>query len=120
MSEGTAVTIDDYIAGFPAVTREALKAVRAIVREVSPDAVETISYGMPTFDLNGRHLVHFAAYAHHIGFYPVPKPPSPFEDELGRYRSGQGTARFPLGKPLPLDLIRKLTEHRVEVVSGER
>jgi uncharacterized protein YdhG (YjbR/CyaY superfamily) len=110
----TAKSIDDYISGFPPDTQAALKQVRATIREAAPDATETISYAIPTFDMNGHHLVHFAGYAKHIGFYPIPSAAAAFKDELSVYKSGKGSAQFPLGEPMPTDLIRRIVEFRVE------
>ena len=110
----TAGSIDEYIAGFPTETRVVLEELRAIIRAAAPGATETISYAIPTFDLGGRHLVHFAGYAKHIGFYPVPSGIEAFKWELTPYRSGKGSAQFPLGEPLPVDLIRRIVEFRVE------
>ena len=103
----TATTIDAYIAEFPPETQAALEEMRALIRAAAPDATETISYAIPTFDLNGKHLVHFAGYAKHVGFYPVPSAMAAFADELAPYRSGKGSAQFKLGEPLPADLIRQ-------------
>ena len=75
--------------------------MRALIRQTAPDATETISYAIPTFDLNGKHLVHFAGYAKHVGFYPVPSAMTAFADELAPYKRGKGSAQFPLGEPLP-------------------
>lgn len=113
MPRSAATTIDEYIAGFPPGTGAALEEMRALIRAAAPDATETISYSIPTFDLNGRHLVHFAGYAKHVGFYPVPSAMAAFADELAPYRSGKGSAQFPLGRPLPADLIRRIVEFRV-------
>ena len=112
-STGTDTSIDVYIAGFPAETQKALRQVRAVIRELAPDATETISYAIPTFDLNGRHLVHFAGYPKHIGFYPIPSGIEAFKEELSSYKQGRGSVQFPLDKPLPLDLIRRIVEFRV-------
>jgi len=73
-----------------------------------------MSYAIPTFDLNGRHLVHFAGYAKHIGFYPIPSGMEAFYEELRPYERGRGSVQFPLGKPLPADLIRRIVEFRVK------
>ena len=116
----TAKSIDEYIAGFPDETRELLEEMRTLIRSVAPDATETISYAIPTFDLNGEHLVHFAGFKKHIGFYPVPSGIEAFKDELAPYKSGKGSAQFPLGKPLPSDLIRRIVEFRVREITGER
>jgi uncharacterized protein YdhG (YjbR/CyaY superfamily) len=108
----TARSIDDYIAGFPPETQRVLLEVRAVIRGAAPAATETISYSIPTFDLNGRHLVHFAGFAHHIGFYPTPRGVEQFEAELSRYKQGRGSVQFPLDQPMPLDLIRRIVEFR--------
>jgi uncharacterized protein YdhG (YjbR/CyaY superfamily) len=105
--------IDGYIAGFPPQTQAKLREIREIIRAAAPDATETISYAMPTFDLNGRHLVHFAGFARHVGFYPIPSAIAEFSEELASYKSGKGSAQFPLGDPLPADLIRRIVEFRV-------
>jgi uncharacterized protein YdhG (YjbR/CyaY superfamily) len=113
MPRSTAATIDEYIAGFPAETQAALEEMRALIAASAPGATETISYAIPTFDLNGRHLVHFAGYAKHVGFYPIPSAMTAFAEELAPYKSGKGSAQFPLGRPLPADLIRRIVEFRV-------
>jgi uncharacterized protein YdhG (YjbR/CyaY superfamily) len=110
----TADSIDRYIEGFPPETQKALAEMHALIKAAAPGATEKISYAMPTFDLNGRHLVHFAGYAKHIGFYPVPSGMEAFEEELNPYKTGKGSAQFPLGQPLPADLIRRIVEFRVE------
>ena len=111
-------SIDEYIAGFPPATQEVLQELRALIRASAPGATETISYAIPTFDLGGRHLVHFAGYAKHIGFYPVPSGMEAFKAELTPYRHGKGSAQFPLGEPLPTDLIRRIVEFRVRENTG--
>ncbi len=114
----TAGSIDEYIAGFPPATQKVLQELRALIRASAPGATETISYAIPTFDLGGRHLVHFAGYATHIGFYPVPSGMEAFKVELAPYRRGKGSAQFPLGEPLPTDLIRRIVEFRVRENTG--
>jgi uncharacterized protein YdhG (YjbR/CyaY superfamily) len=108
-----AASIDEYIAGFSPEVQAVLQEIRSIIRVSAPDATETISYAIPTFDMNGHHLVHFAGFKKHIGFYPVPSAIEAFAEELAPYRSGKGSAQFPLGKPLPADLIRRIVEFRV-------
>jgi len=110
----TAVAVDEYIAGFPSEHRKVLEEMRAIIKQTAPpEATETISYAIPTFDLNGRHLVHFAGFAKHTGFYPVPSGMEAFKDELAPYKQGKGSVQFPLDQPLPADLIRRIVEFRV-------
>lgn len=112
--------IDEYIAGFPPETQALLEQMRSVIRSVAPDATETIAYAIPTFDLNGTHLVHFAGFAKHVGFYPVPTGMAAFEEELSAYKRGKGSVQFPLDQPLPTDLIRRIVEFRVgEVTSGK-
>lgn len=108
----TAQSIDDHIRGFPRSTQKLLQQVRRTIRKAAPEAQETIKYGIPTYVLNGN-LVHFAGYEHHIGFYPTPSAVKAFQRELTPYELSKGTVRFPLDKPLPLDLIRKIVEFRV-------
>ena len=118
-TRSTARTIDEYVAEFPPRTREALEQVRALVKDTAPEATETISYAIPTFDLKGKHLVHFAGYARHIGFYPVPSGMEAFKEELAPYKQGKGSVQFPLSEPMPTDLIRRIVEFRVgEILSG--
>jgi uncharacterized protein YdhG (YjbR/CyaY superfamily) len=117
-ARSTARSIDEYIGEFPAETQVVLQQVRALIRETAPGATETISYAIPTFDLNGKHLVHFAGYAKHVGFYPVPSAMEAFKEELEPYRSGKGSAQFPLGRPLPADLIRRIVAFRVTELTG--
>lgn len=105
--------IDEYIAGFPKEIQEILQKIRATIREEAPDAEEAIKYQIPTFVLKGN-LVHFAAFKNHIGFYPTPQGIEEFADELAPYASGKGSAQFPLDKPIPFDLIRRIVRFRVE------
>jgi uncharacterized protein YdhG (YjbR/CyaY superfamily) len=114
----TANSIDEYIGQFPPETRGVLEDLRALVKASAPDATETISYAIPTFDLNG-HLAHFAGYAKHIGFYPTGSGVEAFKEELKPYKSGKGSVQFPLGQPLPSDLIRRIVEFRVEENTGK-
>ncbi len=113
-----ATSIDAYIAEFPPETQRVLQEVRAVIRQAAPDATETISYAMPTFDLNGRHLVHFAGYAKHLGLYPTPSGTEAFEEDFKPYKRGKGSVQFPLDRPMPLELIRRIVEFRVEKVTG--
>jgi uncharacterized protein YdhG (YjbR/CyaY superfamily) len=114
-NRSTAKSIDEYIAEFPREVQAVLEEVRAVIRGAAPEAEETISYAIPTFDLNGRHLVHFAGYKKHIGFYPVPGGvDEAFKEEMEPYKRGRGTLQFPLGRPMPLDLVRRIVEFRVQ------
>ncbi len=111
-------SIDAYISEFPAGTQAVLGELRALIKASAPDATETISYAIPTFDLNGKHLVHFAGYARHVGLYPTPSGLEAFKEDLKPYKTGKGSVRFPLDQPLPAALIRRIVESRVEENAG--
>jgi uncharacterized protein YdhG (YjbR/CyaY superfamily) len=111
-------TIDDYIRACPQDVQIILEEVRRTVRKAAPAAVETISYQMPTFTLNGKHLMHFAAWKHHISLYPMPAAGEALERELAPYRAAKGTVRFPLDKPIPYNLIGQLVALRVQQRAG--
>ncbi len=112
-SDSTIQTIDEYIAGFPEDIREILEKVRETIRRAAPEATEKISYQMPTFYLNGN-LVHFAAFKKHIGLYPAPSGVEAFQEELAPYVKAKGSIQFPLDKPIPCDLIARITAFRVQ------
>jgi len=105
--------IDEYISSFPKEIQILLEQIRTTVRQAAPDAEEAIKYAMPTFVLNGN-LVHFAAFKNHIGFYPVPSGIEAFKKELSVYKGAKGSVQFPLNKPMPLGLITKIVEFRVQ------
>jgi uncharacterized protein YdhG (YjbR/CyaY superfamily) len=106
-------SIDDYISGFPEDIQQILQKVRATIQETAPGATERISYGMPGFYLNGM-LVWFAGHKNHIGFYPTGEGVEVFKDELSPYKFSKGAVQFPLDQPIPYELIRKITQYRVE------
>jgi uncharacterized protein YdhG (YjbR/CyaY superfamily) len=108
----TYISIDEYIASFPKEIQKKLQEMRAVIHNTVPEAEEAIKYQMPTFTLKGN-LVHFAAFKNHIGFYPVPTGIEKFKKELSVYKTSKGAVQFPLDKPLPLDLIRKIVKFRV-------
>ena len=105
-------TIDEYIRTFPREVQNKLSDLRATIRRAAPDAVEKISYRMPTF-VQKKNLVHFAGYEHHIGFYPTPSGITAFEDELSRYATSKGAVQFPIDEPLPLALVTRIVKFRV-------
>ena len=107
-------TIDEYIEIFPKDVQAILRKMRQTIKQVAPGAVEAISYGMPTFKLNGRNLVHFAAFKSHIGFYPIPTGIEAFKQELSPYKQGRGSVQFPLDKPIPYGLVERIVKYRVK------
>ncbi|WP_152396628.1 iron chaperone [Paenibacillus guangzhouensis] len=114
-------SIDHYISTFPPEIQEILESIRKVIREAAPDAVEKISYQMPTFAQQGN-VVHFAAFKNHIGFYPAPSGIEEFEQELAPYKAGKGTIQFPLEQPIPMELITKIVKFRVaeNIAKAER
>jgi uncharacterized protein YdhG (YjbR/CyaY superfamily) len=111
-NKSSIASIDEYIAGFPEEIQEKLQKLRAVIRETAPEATEKISYQMPTFYLHGN-LVHFAAFKHHIGFYPAPSGIEAFQKDLAAYKGSKGAIQFPIDQPLPFDLIRRIVLYRV-------
>ncbi|CAM3946109.1 Uncharacterized conserved protein YdhG, YjbR/CyaY-like superfamily, DUF1801 family [Pedobacter westerhofensis] len=105
--------IDEYIAAFPKETQVLLSSLRKTIGEAAPEAEEAISYLMPTYKLKGN-LVHFAGYQHHIGFYPGSGMTDHFKEELSGYKTGKGSVQFPIGMPMPLDLVKEIVRFRVK------
>jgi uncharacterized protein YdhG (YjbR/CyaY superfamily) len=101
-------TIDEYIAPFPGAIQAALEKVRQAIHHAAPDAAETMSYGMPTFDLKGKHLVFFAGWKQHISLYPLPAGDEAFQQELAHYKRAKGSIQFPLDKPIPYELVEHI------------
>jgi uncharacterized protein YdhG (YjbR/CyaY superfamily) len=108
-------TIDDYIATFPGEIQAVLEHVRQAIHKAAPEATETMSYGMPTFDLHGKHLVFFAGWKRHLSLYPIPAGDEAFQQELAHYKRARGTIQFPLNKPIPYDFV----EHIVTFLISE-
>ncbi len=110
MKEGNKqfTTIDEYIRTFPEEVQAELEKMKKAIQEAAPEATEAIRYQMPTFRLNGKNLVYFAAFKNHIGFYPVPSGIEAFKKELSIYKQGKGSVQFPLDKPVPYELVKKI------------
>lgn len=106
-------SIDDYIAGFPEDVQVKLQKLRTAIQETAPDAEEKISYQMPTFVQNGN-LVHFAAFKHHIGFYPAPSGIDHFKKELEKFKTSKGAIQFPLDQEIPLGLVKEIVKFRLQ------
>jgi uncharacterized protein YdhG (YjbR/CyaY superfamily) len=112
-------TIDAYIADFPPDVQERLQTMRQTVHAAAPGLTEAIAYGMPTFRLKGKNVIHFGAFTNHIGLYPTPSGIEAFAERLAPYAGGKGSARFPNDQPLPLDLVTDIVRFRVAEV-GEK
>jgi len=105
-------TIDAYIAACPEGIQSKLQELRKTIKASAPDALEKISYQIPTFYLKGN-LVHFAAFKDHISFFPTSSGRAAFREELSIYPGGKGTIHFPIDQPLPLELISRIVKFRV-------
>ena len=103
---------DEYISDLPAETQKIMKQLRALIKKIIPKADEVISYGIPAFKMNGKVVIFFAAFKNHIGLYPAPRSNEAFKKELSAYKGGKGTVQFPLDKPLPAGLIKKIVEFK--------
>ena len=110
------LTIDEYIRSYPADVQSILEEIRQIIHDAAPDAIETISYKMPAFKLNGKDLIYFAAWKKHISMYPVPAGADLFQQALSPYISSKGTVSFQLDKPVPFKLIKAIAQARVEQI----
>jgi len=107
-------TVDEYISAFPKDIQIILEKVRATIIKNAPEAVESISYGMPAYKTNGKPLVYFAGYKKHIGFYATPTGHSEFSNELSIYKQGKGSVQFPIDHPVPYWLIEQIVIFRVK------
>lgn len=117
MADEAPASVDEYIAEFPEGTREVLERLRAAIAGAVPDAGEVISYKIPTITSGGSLVLHFAGWARHVSVYPAGSGDAALDEELAPYRAGRGTLKFPLGKPVPYDLIGRLARHRASSVN---
>ncbi len=113
--------VDEYLAGVPEPARSTLKRMRAVIRSVVPaETTEVISYGIPTFKYK-RGLVAFAAFTNHCSFFPLGSSVlDSFKKELKEFRVSKGTLHFPLDKPLPAALVKKIVKARIVQNEGRR
>ena len=110
-------TVDEYLAPLRSEQRATLEKLRKAIKTAAPKAEECISYDIPTFRLEGKMLVSFAAWANHCAFYPGAHALKVHQDELQAYGTSKGTIRFKAGRPLPSTLVRKLVKSRIESIS---
>jgi uncharacterized protein YdhG (YjbR/CyaY superfamily) len=106
--------VDKYMAEFPVEVQEVLQTVRSIILNAAPDAFEKLAYGMPGYKLKGKPFVYFAGYAKHVGLYATPVAHEAFAEELKGYKQGKGSVQFPLNKPMPFDLIKRIIEFKLK------
>jgi uncharacterized protein YdhG (YjbR/CyaY superfamily) len=103
-------SVDDYIATFSPEVQTILQAARKTIHAAAPGLQESISYGIPTFSVSGRPVVYLGGWKKHISIYPIPELDESLEPQVVPYVSGKGTAKFPLSKPIPHDLITALVQ----------
>ncbi len=111
--------VDNYISTFPKDIQAILTTLRSTILEVAPNAEESIGYGMPAYKYKGKPLAYFAAFKAHIGFYPTPSPIEDFKDELSQFHTSKGAVQFPLNKPMPINLIKKMVKARMKTIDGQ-
>ena len=104
----TAATVDEYVAALPEDVAPLVERLRALVHEVAPGAGERISYGMPTFTLDGLPLVHVAAWKKHIALYPLPPMDDDLAQDVAPFQGTKSTLRLPLGQPIPYELVERV------------
>ncbi|TFD48931.1 hypothetical protein E3T55_12880 [Cryobacterium frigoriphilum] len=115
MAEKPPDSVDEYLAAFPAEERAVLEEIRQTIRRAAPTAVESISYGMPTFSVQGHSLLYFAGWKHHVAVYAIPTMSPALEKELVNFRKAKDTLNFPLTRPMPYDLIDRLTRAVIDL-----
>jgi uncharacterized protein YdhG (YjbR/CyaY superfamily) len=108
-------SVNAYIALFPPDVQSVLQNVRSTIHGVVPGAGEKISYEIPAITLDGKVLMYFSGWQKHISVYPVPEGDEALERDLAPYRAGKGTLKFPLGKPIPYDLIGRVAARFLEM-----
>lgn len=108
------ISIEEYVERFPNEVQFILEKIRSIIKKTAPDAIESISYGMPAYKIHGKPLVYFAGYKKHIGFYATPTGHSEFSNELSNYKQGKGSVQFPIDHPIPYLLIEQIVIFRVK------
>ena len=112
--------VADYLSQVPEPQREALERLRRTIKSTAPDAVEVISYQIPTFKLNGRMLVSYAAFKHHCSFFPGAGPIEMHADDLKSFQTSKGTIQFTPEHPLSTALVKKLVKTRIKLNGGRK
>lgn len=107
-------SVEEYVETFPNEVQIIMQKIRNDIKKIAPEAIESISYGMPAYKTNGKPLVYFAGYKNHIGFYATPSGHEEFTAELSIYKQGKGSVQFPISQPIPYELIERIVAFRVK------
>lgn len=113
MKRIAARNVDEYISAFPPPVSSMLEKIRKTIKATAPKAEEVISYGIAGYKYHGM-LIYFAGFKNHVSVYPAPRSAAEFKKELAAYKGGKGTVQFPLDKPLPLDLVKRIVKFRIK------
>lgn len=105
---------NDYLSTFPASVQKRLRQMRTVLKDTVPAASDTVSYGMPALAIGGKALLGFGAFKSHIGFYPGAAALKAFADDLKQYKTSKGSVQFPIDKPLPVDLVKRIARFKFE------
>ena len=108
-----AASVNEYIKRYPLKVQVSLKKIRSSIKKTAPEAEEVISYGIPGYKYRGM-LIYFAGFTNHISVYPAPRQHKLFKKELAPYKGGKGTVQFPLDKPIPFDLVKRIVQFRMK------
>lgn len=114
----TIIEIDNYIQQFDGIVNERLVQLRSLVRAEVPEANESFTYGLVGYKFNGKPLVYFGGFKNHVGFYATPNGHAAFKDEFAAYKQGKGSVQFPVNRPLPIDLIKRVIAYRKAQIGG--
>ncbi len=113
MKDHITANVSDYIAPFPEKIRKIMLQLQHTIKNIAPHAIESISYGMPSYKLNGKPLIYFGAFKNHIGVYALPTTNVAFKKKLAHYKTGKGSIQFSLEKDMPWALIEDIVKFRV-------
>jgi uncharacterized protein YdhG (YjbR/CyaY superfamily) len=114
------MTVDEYLANVEPEQRAVLERVRMLIQRVAPEAIESISYGMPAYKYHGKPLAYYAAFKDHLSFFPTPDPADKFKEQLATFKTSKGTIQFTVEHPLPDDLITAMLRYRIEQLASQQ
>jgi uncharacterized protein YdhG (YjbR/CyaY superfamily) len=112
-------TLEQYLSQQPVANKIILEQLCVLIKQLCPDAVESIAYGMPAYKFQKKPLIYIAWYTHHIGIYATPTTHSHFAQELATYKQWKWSVQFPLDRPIPMDLIEKMIQFKLQEIYQE-